>query len=60
MRIEINRAMKIVLLNALKQGYIDTEELDAAVRNLIESHNPPRTLTPDEIREYGLQLEKDY
>lgn len=52
--------MKIVLLNALKQGYIDTEELDAAVQNLIESHNPPRTLTPDEIREYGLLLDRVY
>lgn len=40
-----------------KRGYVERQEVTGADgADLI----PPRTLTPEEIREYGLQLEKDY
>lgn len=40
-----------------KRGYVERQEVTGADgTDLI----PPRTLTPEEIREYGLQLEREY
>ena len=59
MRIPIDRKLKVELLNSLKRGYLETENIEVLNKLVIE-REPARVLTKQEAKELWEQLEKDY
>jgi hypothetical protein len=51
--------MKIELLNALKDGYLDTENIET-LNKLVAEREPARVLTKAEMRELFEQLEREF
>jgi len=59
MRIPVDRELKIELLESLRRGYIDTDNIEA-VNKLIQGRLPARVLTRAEIKELTSELENEY
>ncbi len=58
MIIRINRDEKIVLLKALKDGFIDTDKIPA-LKKLVDEREPARFLTKQEARELLNKIENE-
>lgn len=59
MKIKIEREEKIVLLKALKDGFIDTDKIPQLKKEL-DKALPARLLTKKEAAEYLKKLEHEY
>lgn len=59
MKIEVDRALAIVLLKAVQRGCLDTAEIPEIQREL-DLRQPARCLTKQEIRELWDELEREY
>lgn len=55
MKIKITRELKILLIRALQDGVLDTEDIPE-----LHTLTPARTLTKEEARELWADLEKKY
>jgi signal recognition particle GTPase len=51
--------MKIELLSALKNGYLDTENIEA-LNKFVADREPARVLSKAEIKELFEQLEREF
>ena len=59
MKIPVDRELKIELLESLRRGYIDTDNIEV-VNKLIQGRLPARVLTRAEIKELTSELENEY
>lgn len=58
MKIKIEREEKIVLLNALKDGFLDTDNIPE-LKKILDNAQPARILTKQEVKEYLNQIENE-
>ena len=56
MKIVIDRKLKIELLNSIRRGYLDTENIEA-LKGMIKTGRP---LSMTEIKEMIEELEREY
>lgn len=59
MKIEINRAEKLELLNALQSGILDTDKIPA-LKTIIDNAKPARILSKQEAKELLKDIENNY
>ena len=59
MRIKIDRKLKVELLNSLKNGYLDTKNIEV-LNNLVIDREPARVLSKAEAKELFAQLEREF
>ncbi|GAB6013379.1 hypothetical protein [Viscerimonas tarda] len=58
MKIKIEREEKIVLLKALKDGFLDTDMIPE-LKKVLDLAQPARVLTRQEAKEYLNQIENE-
>lgn len=59
MKIKLNNAERLEMLKAWKSGILDTDCIKQ-IKSLVEKHEPARTLTKEEAKELGKDIEKEY
>lgn len=59
MKIKLNNAERLEMLKAWKSGTLDTDCIKQ-IKDLVEKHEPARTLTKEEAKELWKTIEKEY